>query len=156
MQLLTDLKGGIIMLKKTIKYNDYDGNEREEDFYFNLDEAELMEMELTTNGGLAAKIERIVKEQDNAKIIQIFKDIIIKSYGKKSEDGRRFIKNDEIREEFTQTRAYSALFMELSSDADAATKFIEGIIPGNIDMNDPKVIEMKKKAGFIEDNKAND
>lgn len=144
------------MLKKTIKYNDYDGNEREEDFYFNLDEAELMEMELTTNGGLAAKIERIVKEQDNAKIIQIFKDIIIKSYGKKSEDGRRFIKNDEIREEFTQTRAYSALFMELSSDADAATKFIEGIIPGNIDMNDPKVIEMKKKAGFIEDNKAND
>lgn len=156
MQLLTDLKGGIIMLKKTIKYNDYDGNEREEDFYFNLDEAELMEMELTTNGGLAAKIERIVKEQDNAKIIQIFKDIIIKSYGKKSEDGRRFIKNDEIREEFTQTRAYSALFMELSSDADAATKFIEGIIPGNIDMNDPKVIEMKKKAGFVEDNKAND
>lgn len=144
------------MLKKTIKYNDYDGNEREEDFYFNLDEAELMEMELTTNGGLAAKIERIVKEQDNAKIIQIFKDIIIKSYGKKSEDGRRFIKNDEIREEFTQTRAYSVLFMELSSDADAATKFIEGIIPGNIDMNDPKVIEMKKKAGFIEDNKAND
>lgn len=144
------------MLKKTIKYNDYDGNEREEDFYFNLDEAELMEMELTTNGGLAAKIERIVKEQDNAKIIQIFKDIIIKSYGKKSEDGRRFIKNDEIREEFTQTRAYSALFMELSSDADAATKFIDGIIPGNIDMNDPKVIEMKKKAGFIEDNKAND
>lgn len=144
------------MLKKTIKYNDYDGNEREEDFYFNLDEAELMEMELTTNGGLAAKIERIVKEQDNAKIIQIFKDIIIKSYGKKSEDGRRFIKNDEIREEFTQTRAYSALFMELSSDADAATKFIEGIIPGNIDMNDPKVIEMKKKAGFVEDNKAND
>lgn len=138
------------MLKKTIKYKDYNDNEVEEDFFFDLNEAELMEMELTTKGGLSAMIEKIVKEGDNGKIIQIFKDIILKSYGQKSEDGRRFIKNDQIREEFTQTRAFSTLFMELSSDADAATKFIEGIIPGNVNMNDPKIIEMKQKAGLIE------
>lgn len=143
------------MLKKVIKYTDYNGNEREEEFFFNLNEAEIMEMELTTKGGLSTMIENIVKEQDTAKIIEIFKKMILTAYGIKSEDGKRFIKSPELSEEFTQTRAYSVLFMELSSDADAATKFVEGIIPGNIDMNDPKVIEMKKQAGLV-DKEAND
>lgn len=130
------------MLKKTIKYTDYNGNEREEDFMFNLDEAELMEMELATTGGLSATIEKIVKEQDTAKIIEMFKNIVLKSYGKVSDDGRRFIKNDEIREEFQQSKAYSQLFMDLATDADAATKFIEGVI--DVDMNDPRIAEAKK------------
>jgi len=131
------------MLRKTIKYIDYNGTEREEQFLFNLDEAELMEMELTTTGGLSTTIERIVAEQDTAKIIEMFKNLVLKSYGKISDDGRRFIKNDEIRDEFMQSKAYSKLFMELATDADAATKFIEGVI--DVDQNDPRIAEFKKK-----------
>lgn len=117
------------MLKKTIKYTDYDGNEREEDFYFNLSTAELMEMELSTTGGLEKYIQKIVAEKDSKKILEIFKEIIVKSYGVKSADGKRFIKNDEVREEFVQTEAYSDLFSELATNADAAADFINGIVP---------------------------
>lgn len=131
------------MLRKTIKFTDYNGNEREEEFLFNLDETELMEMELTTTGGLSKTIERIVAEQDNGKIIAMFKDLVLKSYGKISDDGRRFIKNKELQDEFSQTKAYTKLFMELATDADAATKFIEGVI--DIDQSDPRLAEFKKK-----------
>lgn len=117
------------MIKQTIKYTDYDGNQREEDFYFNLTKAELMEMELSTDGGLQKKIERIVSSQDNKMIVEIFKDIIIKSYGVKSPDGKRFIKNDEVRDEFLQTEAFSELFMQLATDEKAASNFINGVVP---------------------------
>lgn len=135
------------MIKKTIKYTDYNGNEREDVAMFNLDEAELMEMELSTTGGLSTAIEKIVQEQDTAKIIAMFKDIVLKSYGKISDDGRRFIKNDEVREEFQQSKAYSTLFMELATDADAATKFIEGVI--DVDQNDPRLALAKKNTNPI-------
>lgn len=117
------------MIKKTIKYTDYDGNEREEDFFFNLTKAECMEMELTTDGGMEKFIKKIIDEKDNKKIVEIFKDIIVKSYGEKSLDGKRFMKSPEITANFVATEAYSELFMELSTDADAATKFINGVIP---------------------------
>ena len=120
------------MLKKTIKYVDYDGNEREEDFYFNLTKAELMEMSLSTAGGLDKYIERITKTQDTAKLVELFKDIIIKSYGIKSDDGKRFIKNNSITEEFMQTEAYSDLFTTLASDDSAASEFINGIMPKDL------------------------
>lgn len=120
------------MLKKTITYEDYNGVERTEDFYFNLSKAEVMEMEMSTKGGLAEMIDRIVKAQDQPAIIQIFKDLILKAYGVKSLDGRRFEKNDEIRADFAQTEAFSILFMELATDADAAAKFINGIVPKDI------------------------
>ena len=135
------------MIKKTIKYTDYNGNEREDVCMFNLDEAELMEMELSTTGGLSAAIEKIVQEQDTAKIIAMFKDIVLKAYGQISDDGRRFIKNDTIREEFQQSKAYSTLFMELATDADAATKFIEGVI--DVDQNDPRLALAKKNTNPI-------
>lgn len=117
------------MIKKTIKYTDYNGKVREEDFYFNLNKAELTEMEFSHDGGLTGLIERVVKEQDNKEIIRIFKDLVLKAYGVKSDDGRRFIKNDELRDSFAQTEAYSELFMELATDADAASAFINGITP---------------------------
>jgi hypothetical protein len=117
------------MLKKTITYTDYDGNERTEDFYFNLSKAEIAEMELSAEGGLAKTIEKIVAAQDNKKIVEIFKDLILKAYGEKSVDGKRFIKNDELREGFSQTEAYSELFIELATNADASTAFVNGIIP---------------------------
>lgn len=117
------------MLKKTITYTDYDGNERTEDFYFNLTKAEILEMDLSASGGLEKLIQKIIAEQDGAKIVKIFKEIILKSYGEKSLDGKRFIKNDELTEAFTQTEAYSNLFVELASDSKAAADFVNGIVP---------------------------
>ena len=127
------------MLKKTITYTDYNGTERTEDHYFNLTKAELMEMEMSTSGGLAEMIQRIVAAQDAPAIIKIFKELILSAYGQKSPDGKRFIKNQELREEFAQTEAYSQLFMELATDDKAAAAFITGIIPNDIDLNDPKL-----------------
>lgn len=120
------------MLKKTISYVDYDGNQRTEDFYFNLSKAEIAEMEMTTSGGLDKVISQIIAEQDGKRIIELFKDLILRSYGKKSPDGKRFIKNQELRDEFSQTEAYSDLFMELATDADAAAAFVNGIVPNSM------------------------
>lgn len=117
------------MLKKTIEYTDYNGVERKEDFYFNLSKAEVMEMEMSTVGGLAEMIQRIVAAQDAPAIIKIFKDLILKAYGVKGPDGRQFIKSEQLRTEFEQTEAYSILFMELATDADKAAEFINGIVP---------------------------
>lgn len=117
------------MLKKTMTYTDYDGNERTEDFYFNLTKAEVAEMEMSHTGGLVKFIEKIVAEQDGKRIMDMFKDLILKSYGEKSLDGKRFIKNQELRDAFSQTEAFSDLFWELGTDADAATAFVNGIVP---------------------------
>lgn len=121
------------MLKKTITYTDYNDVERKEDFYFNLSKAELTEMELSTAGGLAEMIQRIVNTQDAPKIVKVFKDLVLAAYGEKSADGKRFIKSEEIREAFSQTEAYSELFMELATDADAAAAFVNGIVPKDLD-----------------------
>ena len=120
------------MLKKTIAYTDYNGVERKEDFYFNLSKAEVMEMELSTTGGLAEMIKRIVAAQDQPAIIKVFKDLILKAYGEKSPDGKRFIKSPELSDAFAQTEAYSILFMELATNDEAAAKFINGIVPADM------------------------
>lgn len=119
------------MLKKTITYTDYNGVERTEDFYFNLSKAEVMEMEMSTSGGLAEMIQRIVKAQDAPAIIKVFKELVLKAYGEKSPDGKRFVKSDEIAMAFSQTEAYSDLFMELASDEKAAAEFVNGIMPAD-------------------------
>lgn len=120
------------MIKKTITYPDYNGGERTEDFYFNLTKAEVLEMEMSASGGLAERINRIIAAQDQPAIIKQFKDLILKAYGEKSLDGKRFIKSDELSEAFSQTEAYSILFMELATDADAASKFVNGIVPADM------------------------
>lgn len=117
------------MLKKEITYVDYNGLERKEDFYFNLTQAELLEMELGTTGGLGEYITRIVNAKDSVSIVEVFKKVILKAYGEKSADGKRFVKSKELSEEFAQTEAYSILFMELATDADKAAAFINGIVP---------------------------
>lgn len=117
------------MLKKNIKYVDYDGNDRAEDFYFNLNKAEVIELQLGTVGGLTKTLEKIVQEKDTSRIIEYFKTIILKAYGEKSADGRRFIKSQEMRDAFEQTEAYSELFMELASDAKMAAEFINAVLP---------------------------
>lgn len=117
------------MYIKTINYTDYNGNTRTEDHYFNLTEAEALEMEMSTNGGFSERIKRIIAAQDTATLVTIFKDLIKKSYGRKSLDGRKFEKSEEIFNEFKDTEAYSILFMELATDAKAATEFVNGIAP---------------------------
>ena len=117
------------MLKKTISYVDFDGNKRTEDFYFNLTKAEVSEMELSTEGGLTKMLQKIVDTKDSKRIIEVFKDLILKSYGEKSPDGKRFMKTKEITEAFSQTEAYSELFMELAMNADSSAAFVNGIIP---------------------------
>ena len=117
------------MLKKTMTYTDFDGNSRTEDFYFNFTKAEVAELELSVDGGLAETIKRIIATQNSPQLVSIFKDIILKAYGEKSPDGRRFIKNQELRDSFAQTEAYSDLFLELASNAEAASAFFNAVIP---------------------------
>ena len=120
------------MLKKSITYTDYNGTERTETFYFNISKAELMEMELGTTGGYAEMLQRIVETQDAPSLIKIFKDLIFKAYGVKSSDGKRFIKSQELSEEFAQTEAYTVLFMELATNAEAGAEFVNGILPQDL------------------------
>lgn len=117
------------MLKKTITYEDFNGDQVSEDFFFHLSKAELVEMELSHDGGLSEALQRIVDAQDGKGIVTEFKNIILSSYGKRSEDGKRFVKNATIREEFESSEAYSALFMELVTNTDAAVEFVNGVVP---------------------------
>lgn len=127
------------MFKITKTYTDFNGNERKEDFYFHLTEAEVMKMQLGTTGGLAETIERLISLQDGPAILEVFEDLVMKAYGVKSADGREFIKNQALRDSFAQTQAYSDIYVELATDADKAAKFINGILPANLSK---KVAEM--------------
>lgn len=120
------------MLKKTITYTDYNGNERTEDFYFNLNKTELTKMQLSVNGGLDTMIQTVIDTKDNATLMKIFDDLIMKSYGKKHADGIQFEKSEEISRVFSQTEAYNVLFMELCTNAKAAAEFVNGIIPHDL------------------------
>lgn len=124
------------MIKKTVTYTDYNDVERTENFYFNLSKAEVMEMEMSTEGGMAESIQKIVDAKDAPAIIRVFKDLVLKAYGVKSDDGRRFMKTkpDGTRyaDDFKETEAYSQIFMELATDSDAAAKFINGIVPADL------------------------
>ena len=120
------------MLKKTITYEDFNGEKVSEDFFFHLSKAELVELELSHQGGLSESLQKIIADEDGKSIIAEFKNIILSAYGKRSEDGKRFVKNATVREEFESSEAYSALFMELVTNADTAVEFINGIIPTNL------------------------
>ena len=121
-----------ILLKKIITYTDYNGVERTEPFYFNLSKAELMEMELGVTGGMTEMLDKIIDAKDAPSLMKTFKEMIMKAYGVKSDDGKRLIKSEELSIAFTQTEAYSVLFMELITDDKAAADFVNGIIPNEI------------------------
>lgn len=124
------------MLKKTITYTDYNGETRTEDFYFNLTKAEIMEMEMSVNGGMSEFMKKVASTQDAPTLMSLFKDLVLKAYGEKSLDGKRFMKEDEngrkLADDFKYTEAYSVLFMELALDAEKAAEFVNGIIPGDL------------------------
>lgn len=127
------------MLKKTITFENFEGKEVTEDHYFHLSKADLVELEMTHKGGLQAYIERVVQSQDGRAIIEEFKRLILMSYGKKNPDGSRFIKNQELRDDFLSSPAYDVIFMELVTDADKAAAFVNGIIPSGLGADVAKV-----------------
>jgi len=137
------------MYKKTIKYTDFNDVEISEDFYFNLTKAELLEMESKSNGGLKAKLERLINTRDVSAIMSIFKEIITSSYGVKSDDGKRFIKNQQVLDEFMQSNAYSELYVELATNSDAALEFIMHIIPKDLSKQISEEDVKKIKEGKI-------
>ena len=120
------------MYKKVIKYEDYNGVAHEEEFLFNMTEAEITEMNLGVKGGMGAIMQQIANTRDIPKLIEIFKNIILKAYGEKSPDGRKFVKSQELRDAFEQCPAYSELFMELVQDNKAASDFLIGIMPKKV------------------------
>lgn len=120
------------MYKKTITCTNFNGIETTEDYYFNLTESEIIEMQIGTAGGLDEQLSKIVAGLDMPSMIKFFKDFVLKAYGEKSPDGKRFVKNDELREAFSQTNAYNKLFMELAFDDKAAADFINGVIPKDV------------------------
>jgi hypothetical protein len=120
------------VLKKTITYKDFNDQEVSEEFFFHLSKAELVELEMSHQGGLSASLQRIVAAEDGKGIIAEFKNIILTAYGKKSADGRQFVKNQQLRDEFASTEAYSTLFMELVTETDKAIEFINGVVPAGM------------------------
>ncbi len=128
------------MLKREIIYEDFNGNQVTDVFYFNISKPELIEMEVEHKDGLGEVLKRIVVEKDNKNLIRMFKDIVLKAYGEKSEDGKRFIKSDQLREEFSQTAAYSVLFMELATHENAAVVFLKGVLPRDMGVEFDKAI----------------
>ena len=120
------------MIKKTITYKDFNDIERTEDFYFHLMESEILEMEMGVKGGLTEMIKKIIAAQDSPRLIELFKDLVFKAYGEKSADGRQFMKSPELSKAFSETPAYSIIFMELATDDKKASEFVNGIIPADL------------------------
>jgi hypothetical protein len=135
------------MLKREITYETFDGEVLTEIFYFNISKPELVDLEVEYKEGLSNLLQKIVKAEDGKALVEHFKRIILLAYGEKSEDGKRFIKNDKLREEFSQSAAYNALFMELATDENAAATFIKGVIPKDMTQElDTKTVELPKDA----------
>lgn len=135
------------MFKKTIEYTDYNGDKRKEDFFFNLSKAELLEMQLSTNGGLQGFLMKIIETKDMPKLVEMFKEIIMKAYGEKSLDGKHFMKSEEIRRNFECSPAYSELFMELATNSDSAAEFINALLPDEYKASEAEVASMRKELG---------
>lgn len=127
------------MYKITETYTDYDGNERTEDFFFHVTKAEIMEMDFFEEGGLQKTMEKIMGQQNRQRLMEIFKKIVIMAYGEKSADGRRFMKSEEIKKAFTETEAYSNIFIRLATDSKAAAEFINNIVPKDLQEEAAKV-----------------
>jgi len=131
------------MIKKTITYTDYDGNKRTEDKYFHMTKRELIKWETESgSGGMDKLIEKMIAEEDRKKLVEMFDDLILRSYGEKSIDGRTFVKSEELRNEFANSAAYDELFYELFSSTENATEFVNGLVPQDLNrQNNIEVVE---------------
>ena len=143
------------MLKETIKYVDFNGTEREEDYYFNLTKTELIRMEMSKDGSLTALLTKITKANDMPEIFEAMENLILKSYGEKSVDGRRFDKSEDISAGFMNSLAYDVLFEKLTSDATYAYKFLMGILPSELAdkaKKDPEILKLAAENGINTNN----
>jgi hypothetical protein len=129
------------VLKKTVQYEDYNGEAVKEDLYFNLSKAELVQLEMSYPGGLSNHLRKIGESEDGPEIIKMFTELLKASYGKRSPDGKRFIKNDQVWEEFVSSEAYSAFFMDLISDPQRQIEFVRGIIPADLPVDVAAMVE---------------
>lgn len=120
------------MIKKTVTYTDYNGVERTESFYFHFSEAEILDMEMSTEGGFAERVQRIVDAKQQTELLKVIKQFVYDAYGVKSDDGKRFIKNDEVKTAFIESPAYSKIFMEMLGDDKIAAEFVNGVVPANM------------------------
>ena len=116
------------MYKITRKFEDYNGVEKEQDFWFNLSKADILKMELSEEGGMDKRLDKLVKTKDMKEAIRVFEGLLLMAYGVKTDDGR-FVKNDQVRAEFASSAAYSDIYFELATNPEAAQKFVEGVIP---------------------------
>lgn len=143
------------MLKHEISYEDYNGENVTETFYFNISKSELVELDVEHNEGMYDWLLKISKTNDRKTLVAEFKRIILLAYGQKSPDGRRFIKSDLLKEEFSQTAAFNTLFMQLATEEDAAANFIKGVLPKDLASEVDKAAEVQKD-GAIEVVKASE
>lgn len=120
------------MIKKTVTYTDLNGKERTESFYFHFYESEILEMELSVDGGFAERVQKMIDAQDQPSLIAVIKKFVIDAYGVKSDDGKQFVKNEEVRNAFVQCPAYSKIFMELVLDDKVAAEFVKGVVPAEM------------------------
>lgn len=134
------------MLKEHLVYENFDGNKREKDLYFNLTPQEISEMEASHKGGMSAFLSRISKEKDETELVKYFKEFLLMSYGKKSDDGELFVKNDQIREEFKSSMAFSELWMRFLTEEHAFENFVKGVLPKDVD----KYIAKNEKKPAVE------
>ena len=133
------------MHKRAITYIDYDDNEVTDVFYFHISEPELIDLEVENEKGLQHFLRKIIETKDNKALVDMLKRLVLMAYGVKSDDGKRFIKNDQLRTEFSQTAAYNKLFMDLALDFNVAADFIRGILPKSMTGNfDQAIAEVAK------------
>lgn len=123
------------MLKKTITFENLDGEQVTKDFYFNLNKAELLTLQLSEKGGLEKKLQKIQSEENYFGLLDLIKDLVLRSYGEKDDDGIKFVKarnGIRLATEFEQSEAFSELIIELTSSSDALQSFINGIVPKDV------------------------
>ena len=120
------------MIKQDITYTNFEGEQETETLYFHLNKVELMEMQVSEKRGLAQYITDIQKAENNKEIFRLFKEIVLRAYGERSEDGKKFIKNERLREEFEGSLAYEELMVKLVTETDFAVKFVNGIMPAGM------------------------
>lgn len=134
------------MLEKKIKYTDLRGNEKEDTYMFHLNKSELLKLEMSVPGGFTAKVNKMVDKENAPEIVETFENFILSSYGEVSEDGKSFIKNKELTENFKNSEAYSELFMELISSPEAAKAFVSGVVPAGLNIEEQeKLMAIDKK-----------
>lgn len=132
------------MFSRTFEYTGYDGQPHKDTWWFNLSEAELYKLELSNLGGMNGMMNRLLRESKPGEIVEVFESLILSAVGERSVDGRKFIKNQEIRDDFYQSKAYSDLFVELVSSGEKLAEFLKGAIPAEVAAELAKAEEASK------------